>query len=586
MASLSETISSRFSSVWAVDFEFQARAGERPLPHCMVACNLLSGQVLRVWHAELVQMRAAPFDTGPGSLVVAFYASAEIGCFLALGWPVPMHVLDLFTEFRVLTNGRYLANGNSLLGALCWFGLESIDATEKVEMRELAIRGGPFSPKEQLDLVDYCQTDVDALARLLPKMASKLDLDRALLRGAYMVALAYVEHFGVPIDLATWQQLKQHWSVLKQALIDRVDGGRYGVYHGTTFKAAKFAEWLRKVDIQWPRLPTGKLRLDEDTFDAMALLYPIVQPLRDLHTALGKMRSADLAVGSDRRNRSLLSAFRSKTGRNQPSNSKFIFGPARWMRFLIQPPPGRAIAYIDWSQQEFGIAAYLSADASMIAAYESGDCYMTFAIQAGAAPAGATKATHGVIREQFKRCVLATQYLMGEESLAGNMGCSISRARGLLSAHRKTYATFWQWSERMHNAASLNTRAVATYGWAMHVTGETKSRTLYNFPMQANGAEMLRLAIIFAVEDGVQVCAPVHDAILIEADADKIDDAVALAQACMARASAHVLKGFCLRSEAEVIRWPNRFPGKADDVVLAAVQSFLADLPVCAPMQL
>src|SRR5262245_46554619 len=34
------------------------------------------------------------------------------------------------------------------------------------------------------------------------------------------------------------------------------------------------------------------------------------------------------------------------------------------------------IAYVDWSQQEFGIAAALSGDAAMQAAYQSGDPYL------------------------------------------------------------------------------------------------------------------------------------------------------------------------------------------------------------------
>ena len=85
-------------------------------------------------------------------------------------------------------------------------------------------------------------------------------------------------------------------------------------------------------------------------------------PLRELRTSLSQMRLNDLAVGPDGRNRALLSAFRSRTGRNQPSNSTFIFGPAVWLRGLIKPEPGNALAYIDWSQQEFGIAAALSGD--------------------------------------------------------------------------------------------------------------------------------------------------------------------------------------------------------------------------------
>ena len=35
--------------------------------------------------------------------------------------------------------------------------------------------------------------------------------------------------------------------------------------------------------------------------------------------------------------------------------------------------------------------------------------------------------------------------------------------------------------------------------------------------MQANAAEMLRIACLLIAEHGVQLCAPVHDAILIEA---------------------------------------------------------------------
>ena len=68
----------------------------------------------------------------------------------------------------------------------------------------------------------------------------------------------------------------------------------------------------------------------------------------------------------------MLSPFRAKTGRNQPSNSQFIFGPSTWLRGLIKPEPGRAVAYVDWSQQEFGIAASLSGDAAMMDAYRIG----------------------------------------------------------------------------------------------------------------------------------------------------------------------------------------------------------------------
>ena len=87
--------------------------------------------------------------------------------------------------------------------------------------------------------------------------------------------------------------------------------------------------------------------LDDETFREMAKGYPAqVGPMRELRHTLGQMRLHDLAVGSDDRNRAILSAFRSATGRNQPSNSRFVFGPSAWLRSLISPEPGRALAYV------------------------------------------------------------------------------------------------------------------------------------------------------------------------------------------------------------------------------------------------
>ena len=63
-----------------------------------------------------------------------------------------------------------------------------------------------------------------------------------------------------------------------------------------------------------------------DTFKMMALRYPQLAELRELRKTLAEMRKIKLTVGRDGRNRTLLSPFQSKTGRNQPSTTRFIFG--------------------------------------------------------------------------------------------------------------------------------------------------------------------------------------------------------------------------------------------------------------------
>src|SRR5262245_18613990 len=92
-----------FREVVVADFEFEARAGERPVPICEVAWELRSGRRFRLWLDQFGSV--PPYATGPDVLFVAFYASAELGCYRVLGWPAPERVLDLFIEFRNHTNG-------------------------------------------------------------------------------------------------------------------------------------------------------------------------------------------------------------------------------------------------------------------------------------------------------------------------------------------------------------------------------------------------------------------------------------------------------------------------------------------------
>jgi DNA polymerase I len=390
-------------------------------------------------------------------------------------------------------------------------------------------------------------------------MLPRLDVRYGVLRGRYMKAAASIEHRGTPIDTEKLDVLRAHWGDVQEELIARIDAD-YGVYDGRSFQMERFARFLMLNNIPWPTHPTGALKLDDDTFRDMARAYPIINQLRELRVSLSKMRLLqDLAVGSDGRNRCLLSAYRSKTGRNQPSNAKFIFGPAVWVRGLIRPEPGCGLAYLDWSQQEFGIAAALSGDTAMCDAYISGDPYLAFAKQAGAVPPDGTKESHGTKRDQFKACVLAVQYGMGEESLARRIGRTPVEARELLTLHRRTYPIFWCWSDDAVNHAMLNGWLGTVFGWRVHVGVNVNARSLCNFPMQANGAEMLRLGCGLATERGIRVCAPVHDAILIEAPLAELDDAVHQAQATMAEASRIVLGGFELRSDAKVIRYPDRF---------------------------
>jgi DNA polymerase I len=356
-----------------------------------------------------------------------------------------------------------------------------------------------------------------------------------------------------------------NWEVVQDGLIHQVDA-EYGVYDGRSFRQERFEDWLSRNNMGWPRLDSGKLALDDGSFEEMANIYPQVVNLRKLRQALSELRLNNLQVGKDGFNRTLLSPFGSITGRNQPSNTKYIFGPGSWLRSLIKPKEGWAIAYIDWNQQEFGIAAALSGDAAMKVAYDSGDPYLAFAKQAKAVPADATKDSHSETRELFKRCVLGVQYGMEGESLARRIQQPEFVARDLLRMHREVYKVFWKWSDNSVDYTILTSKQQTVFGWTNHVKVNFNARSLRNFFMQANGAEMLRLACCLGTENGILVCAPVHDALMITAPVDRIEEDVTRMREYMRHASETVLGGFSLstddRLENMIVKYPDRYSDK------------------------
>jgi len=162
-----------FKTVWLVDAEF---IPDVPLCHpvCLAAYELRSGQTLRPWQNQLGD--TPPYSVGADSLFVAYNAMAEFGFHLALGWDLPIRVLDLYFEFRHRTSGLEgwpPRRPRKLLDALTFFGLSGIEAVEKREMVDLILRGGPWSVAEQKAILEYCESDVLALRKLLSAMDSE-----------------------------------------------------------------------------------------------------------------------------------------------------------------------------------------------------------------------------------------------------------------------------------------------------------------------------------------------------------------------------------------------------------------------------
>jgi DNA polymerase I len=386
------------------------------------------------------------------------------------------------------------------------------------------------------------------------------NLGHSLIHGSYMRADAWMRHRGVPIDQPLYDDIATSWEELRQELINDLNS-RYPFFDGAVFRKKKLEQWVIARGISfWPRTPTGQLATDAETLRAMGQRCPEVAEFCMSKITLDQLKTFDLAVGDDGRNRCMLSAFKSKTGRNQPSNSEYVFGLNAAFRSLIKPEPGRALVHLDFSGQEFAEAAYFSRDRNMIAAYETGDPYSDWARKANAMPADGNKHTHPLVRAVFKRASLGVLYEMGASTLSSYVGVSITRAKALLRSHRENFPQFWRWSAAVQDAAISLGELRTVFGWRMRVLPNVKSGTLANFPMQANGAEMLRLACCYAVDRNIPIVAPIHDALMVEGPAEDIADIAAEMAKCMVEASRVILGGPAVRADQDQpLHYPDRY---------------------------
>ena len=553
----------------------------------MVAHELRSKRTLRLWCDQLGP--APPYRTDRKALFVCFLANAECACHLALGWPLPANVLDLSPVFRCVTNGRLLSQGKGLLGALAYYGLSAVSAKYKDAMRERILQGPPYSPEERERILSYCSSDITETADLLPKLLQEPDfnLDTALHWGEFAAVSAVMEHRGIPLDGEIVPQLqdKRAWAFVRDAVVPRIDA-QYGVYTQDKagdwhFSIERFEALCARLGIDWPRLESGKLNLRRKTFESMCKAYPELESLRQLRHARDKMRRVKLAVGSDGRNRTVLWAFASKTSRTQPKAARWVFSPAVWLRSVIKPEPGRAIAYVDWSSMEFQVAAVLSECQPMIDLYATGSPYVEFAKRFDAAPPTATKRTNPEAHETYKTVLLGAQYGMQHVTLAQRLAISTFAAHEMLNQHRGLFNQYWAWSEDWV-AHALDTGVMRTpMGWICR-TGITEfnARSIANWPIQATSADIMRLACILTARAGIGLCGCVHDALVIESSIERIDADTAATKEIMRRASRIVLNSnpngkHELRTDAVIVRYPERYVDKRGVAMWAEVIALL-----------
>ena len=155
------------------------------------------------------------------------------------------------------------------------------------------------------------------------------------------------------------------------------------VYYQDVFKRATMFQVMHRNGIPIPIDPkTGKYSCATRLIKSMIETYPILKEYYEDKRMIDAVKNLKLEIGSDGRNRFWLNPFGAKTGRNNPSTNRALFGLPHTMRSFMKPGPGMAIAQVDFGAEEIGIAAALSGDTVLMADYRSGDPYRQFAAAA------------------------------------------------------------------------------------------------------------------------------------------------------------------------------------------------------------
>jgi DNA polymerase I len=548
-------VSGNFSTVVICDFEYETSggefnlvAGDLPKVLCMVAYvlneNLRHVLTIRLWRGEFGL--APPFDIGPDALFVAYSAWAEMTCFMVLGWKFPTHIFDQHTAYLATSNLLLPHNPDEvrkrqrkrLPDACRAYG---IPGWEKIDKEVIAkdIGEGRWRQYGREAVFNYCEEDVRASTLLLyaqlrgHRGLPPADVERLLHWSNYSAkAVAQIQARGMPIDMPLWNLVQANKAAVIGELLRRSDpshGSENSIYTPDgEWNYARFECWLAIIGVTaWPRLESGRLDIDGDAFRLMYHV-PGIEGLHALRDTLGVIVRAKLPIGRDGRNRPALFPFCTATGRN--AHAKSLFNAHAGMRSFMVFPKDTIGVYLDRRTQEVGIAAALSSDEALMADYREGDVYYGLAKLCGLTyglDLKAWKKDKPDVRQRMKPLQLGINYGMGVPSLAKGLDRHPLIASYIIERHKRTHPPFWEWREGTVQNAMLDRRIETVFGWPLRISHSPNKRTLYNFPMQGNGAEMLRLAAWRLCEAGIVPSMLIHDGILLEVrDKEQITQAI------------------------------------------------------------
>jgi DNA polymerase-1 len=383
--------------------------------------------------------------------------------------------------------------------------------------------------------LQYAALDVDILPPLLRALGRKISAGRlekvAELEHGCLLALVWLSQSGMPFSVESWLKLAEEAKQEADRLASELDSTAPTPPQRSLFGGGWNWDSPAQVLQAFQAAGITLEKTDDDTLakldHPMAMLLRKYREARKRCTTYGRDWLKNVAEnGRVYANWKQVGA--AATGRMSCKQPNLQQIPRGEYRHCFRAPPGRVLVKADYSQIELRIAAKVSADASMLEAYQDGQDLHTLTAKLilGKDEVGRED------RQIAKSANFGLLYGMGAKGFQryakSNFGVEIS----LEDAHRyreaffSAYPGLRSWYRRVSQARASETRTLA--GRRRLLDADAFDTLRLNSPVQGTGADGLKLALALLWErrDQVSGAFPVlvaHDEIVAECEASQAE---------------------------------------------------------------
>jgi len=540
-------------------------------------CACLSfedGQEMR-FSGEWPKLAAILHD--PVNTIVVHGAPAELAFCRSVGIEFPEAYIDTLLFGVLLAHATAFepiggAYRHAALAEIApRFQIAFTSGAYKDRIRDSIMIGGHVEEFGIEAVLDYCMEDAQACRQLAEPLCNAVDRAcgpkaRNILEQLYQPyarAMAETAARGIRFDENAWGHFQDLVPLYRERHLRIMRAAGYA-HDGVGLSERAFGRMLHRIGLgpTWPRTPCGALRTQASDLKDRRHLHPAVEAahrLAQLDRVLGQ-RLGD-RIDADGRIRCGILPLAQRSSRNSTTRPN-LMGIPGVLRPLLLPDEGCVFVHFDFSQQELGVAGYLSQDPALIADFVNGDVYENCGRRMGLIRDGMTPVDVKSIRNGLlKTLLLSILYGKGVAGVAKDLKCSHGEAQLHLDRLTAAYPRLFAWLQS-YVCTSM------TRGWSENVIGYRASfrvgdpavrthveRSCQNFPIQSSAAACFQVSGVHLADYGADIRLPIHDAYLLNVrnEPRAIAEAKAQIAAATDAATEQLFPGLPVKRSIEVL---------------------------------